>query len=163
MRESTRTINEWRRLRNLDKSWSKSKSNSAKRTLNHTLAEKRAFNTNGRNDTRHINGQETDFSRRSCSAIDHSESSIPEPQLFDNIQPEELPRSPNESNIDSMFNLLLSSNQEHRNQFTKEYMQRKIENKIKEIKELSSERKHKEWINDAKIVLNKNIDDTFSK
>ena len=54
-----------------------------------------------------------------------------------------------------MYNLLLSNKQEHRNQFAKEYMQQKIENKIKEVQELSSERKHKDWINEAKIALNK--------
>lgn len=155
MRDSTQIINEARRLRNLDRSYSKSKSNSAKRKLNHTVQSKRACNTNRRKDTWLVNGQETDFSRRSWSVFDRSESSIPEPQIFDNIKPEELPKSPNESNIDSMYNLLLSNRQEHRNQFAKEYMQQKIENKIKEVQELSSERKHKDWINEAKIALNK--------
>lgn len=74
-----------------------------------------------------------------------------------------MPISPKVSEIDSMFNLLLSEKQEQRNQFAKEYLQRKIDRRIKEIEELSTVKKRHNWIDEAKIVLDEKVRDSHSK
>ena len=62
-----------------------------------------------------------------------------------------------------MFNILLSDRQEHKNQFAKEYLQRKIDKRLKEIEDMSNEKKRKAYIEDARVVLEKRISETYSK
>lgn len=98
------------------------------------------------------NGHNLDFYNKSLELdkID-DESIIPEPMSLEGIEPTR--------NIDSMFNLLLSDNQNDRNTFTHDYLQRKIDRRLKEIEELSTEKK-KGYIQDAKVVLHHKLDNT---
>lgn len=103
------------------------------------------------------------FYRKSLEVRESNDSFIPEPQSLEVPQPEALPTSPKASEIDSMFNLLLSDKQEHRNQFAQEYLERKIDRRLREIEELSTEKKRNNWIQDAKVVLKQKVNDTYSK
>lgn len=103
------------------------------------------------------------FHRRSLEIQDPIDSVIPQPQVLGKVKPEEQPLSPKSSELDSMFNLLLSEKQDHKNQFAKEYLQRKIDKRLKEIEDMSNEKKRKAYIEDARVVLTKRINETYSK
>ena len=92
-----------------------------------------------------------------------SDSYIPEPQSLERITPEIQPISPKNKEIDSMFNLILSENQEDKNKFAQEYVQRKVDRRIREIEGLSNEKKRRNYIEDAQIVLKNRISDEYTK
>jgi hypothetical protein len=107
-----------------------------------------------------FNGHKIDFYSRSLEYDQNSESNIPEPMSLEKIVPESLPISPQNKNLDSMYNLLVSEQQSDRDAFTYDYLQRKIDRRLKEIGHLSSE-KNQDYIQDARVVLENNLHNTL--
>jgi hypothetical protein len=108
-----------------------------------------------------FNGHKIDFYSGSLEYDQNSESIIPEPMSLEKIVPESLPISPPNKNIDSMFNMLVSEQQSDRDAFTYDYLQRKIDRRLKEIGHNSSE-KNQDYIQDARVVLENNLHNTQS-
>jgi len=80
------------------------------------------------------------FSSRNFEVQETNDSVIPEPQILGQIVPEDKPLSPRVSEIDKMYDLLLTRNQQDSHQFSHDYLKRKIDLRLKEIEELSAEK-----------------------
>lgn len=114
-------------------------------------------------DLNETNGQNINFYRQSVESVNKSDSGIPEPQSLERIVPEKLPVSPQRPEIDAMFNLILSEKQEDKNKFAQEYVQRKVDRRLKEIEDLSNEKKRRNYIEDAQKVLENRINSEYTK
>lgn len=106
-----------------------------------------------------INGQGINFYPSAGNPLD--ESGVPEPQSLE----ENYGKSPapvaSHTEMDAMYDLILSEKQEDKNKFAQQYVQRKVDRKIKEIEKLSNEKKRRGYLDDAQVVLKTKIDQQY--
>ncbi|CAI2358794.1 unnamed protein product [Moneuplotes crassus] len=162
-RESTRIIYESRKLRNIDMESSIQRENSKKRKLNKTSGSHGPHKSQRPLELKNTNGQKINFYRNSLEIDESDDSYIPEPQsLEENFHGNSIHPQQRRQELDQMFNMMLSEKQQDKTNFAQEYLQRKIDNRIHEIEQLSNEKKRRDYIEDAQIVLKNRIKDEYA-